>query len=656
MPYLNTVLRLLALGTVFIFSFVGPGRAAPPAEAFGSLPQIGGAALSPDGKHLALIAPVNGSPAALIYDLSVPGSPAHAVTIEDALAGYVFWPNNERLIVMFRGTITNRWVSGVQAGTRAVTTDVNGGDAQVLMSDQFFLRYNYSGTAIMGLDADDPHSIFMAAWETNSEMNGDAPQLHDIYALNLFLVNVETGGSSLVYHGTPHTVRFLMDGHGHLLGRVEQDADLRNHIFSGNEEITSYSVKGGEKMSIEGVTKGSDPAYAVRALGKSGTWGLYTYAGKAGLGSALFEDPRYDVDDAIEDERDGSIIGATYIDDTMRVRYLDPARQAVQRKLEQAFLDQSVRIVSSDVAGSVYVVAAEGPRHPPTYYLFKPATMVMQTIGTSYPALSAADLGEVKPYPYKARDGLDIHAYLTLPPGRDPHNLPTVIFPHGGPETRDFLHFDWWAQFLASRGYAVLQPNFRGSSGYGAAFVQAGDGEWARKVQYDVQDGVTKLIADGIADPKRICIVGASYGGYMALAGATFSPDLYACAVSYAGVSDLARLLYTGTTFESEAVSIWERRMGAARSDSAKLDAQSPAEHAAQVKIPVLLIHSDNDATVPIKQSETENEALKDAGKKVQFVTLAGDDHYLSYAKTRIQLLEEIEKFLAANIGPNTAH
>jgi dipeptidyl aminopeptidase/acylaminoacyl peptidase len=219
------------------------------------------------------------------------------------------------------------------------------------------------------------------------------------------------------------------------------------------------------------------------------------------------------------------------------------------------------------------------------------------------------------------------------------------------------MDFDWWAQFMASRGYAVLQPNFRGSSGYGWNFVQAGDGEWAGKVQNDVQDGVKKLIADGIADPKRICIVGASYGGYMALAGATFSPDLYACAVSFAGLSDLNRMLYTGTSFESESVSVWKRRIGA-DVDSSKLDTASPANFASQVKIPILLLHSDKDTTVPIEQSQIEEDALKRAGKQVEFVTLEGDDHQLEYSATRIKLLKEVERFLAAHIGdpvPKTA-
>jgi dipeptidyl aminopeptidase/acylaminoacyl peptidase len=211
------------------------------------------------------------------------------------------------------------------------------------------------------------------------------------------------------------------------------------------------------------------------------------------------------------------------------------------------------------------------------------------------------------------------------------------------------MNFDWWAQFMATRGYAVLQPNYRGSSGYGWEFTKAGDGEWAGKVQQDLRDGVQKLVADGIADPHRICIVGASWGGFLALGGVTFEPDLYACAISYAGSSDLAHNFYEGTTFKSEVDSLWRRRVGA-DVDSGKFDSQSPANFAERVKAPVLLIHSDKDTIVKIDQSEIEERALRHARKQVEFVKLEGDDHNLEFTETRIRLLKEVERFLDAHL------
>jgi dipeptidyl aminopeptidase/acylaminoacyl peptidase len=311
-------------------------------------------------------------------------------------------------------------------------------------------------------------------------------------------------------------------------------------------------------------------------------------------------------------------------------------------------------VISRDAAAANYVIQADGPKNPTTYYLFNAKAGQLSIVGTAYPTLTAADLGDERPYVYKSQDGTDIHAYLTLPPGKAPKNLPVVVFPHGGPADRDALGFDWWAQFMASRGYAVLQPNFRGSNGYGVKFRDAGDGQWTGKVLEDINGGLQQLVRDGIADPKRACIVGASYGGYAALAAATFTPNLYACAVSYAGMSDLALDLdHTARDSgdHSQALTIWEKREGASRFEAGKLAAISPASHADQVKAPILLIHSDKDVTVYIEQSEREQSALQSAGKSVQFVKLEGDDHLLRQSAARIQMLKAIEPFLAAHIG-----
>jgi len=229
-----------------------------------------------------------------------------------------------------------------------------------------------------------------------------------------------------------------------------------------------------------------------------------------------------------------------------------------------------------------------------------------------------------------------------------------VVLPHGGPDARDEIGFDWWAQFLANRGYVVLQPNYRGSAGYGEKFTAAGLQQWGLKMQDDITDGAKKMIADGIADPKRVCIVGASYGGYVALAGATFTPDLYACAASVAGISDLHQLLQRERKQygqRSDVVLFWRSRVGDLSDDADQIAATSPALHADRVKCPVLLIHGSDDTTVWIEQSKIENDALLKAGKQVQFVTLQSDDHYFTLSETRIRMLTELETFLKKNIG-----
>jgi dipeptidyl aminopeptidase/acylaminoacyl peptidase len=355
---------------------------------------------------------------------------------------------------------------------------------------------------------------------------------------------------------------------------------------------------------------------------------------------------------ALTEEWTGRVIGAAYVADKREYVYFDPARAALQRGIEAVFPGKDAHAVSVTRDGSKAIVAVEAPDLPRTYYFLDRDSHVATKVASQYPGLSAADLGTMRADPYKARDGLDIPAYLTLPPGKAPKNLPVVVLPHGGPDARDAIGFDWWAQFLANRGYAVFQPNYRGSKGYGRAFTDAGLHQWGLKMQDDVTDGVKKLIADGIADPKRICIVGASYGGYVALAGATFTPDLYACAVSISGVSDLGRMVTHQAVLygrRSGPVSFWQSRIGM-RGDP-QLDATSPALHADQVRIPVLLMHGRHDTTVAFAQSEEERDALARAGRTAELVTFEGDDHYMTLANTRITMLKTLEEFLKKNIG-----
>jgi dipeptidyl aminopeptidase/acylaminoacyl peptidase len=616
-------------------------EAGPSAESFGNLPAAEFARLSPDGKRLAVIKPADNSEKFFFVDLTQPNSKPIVVGMQEALAADVIWKSNDRAICIFKGNWNKKRANDVHAWSRAMSVDLTAKKAVLLMNDAPGINLNRNLGGVNDIDLDDPDHVLMS----------EVDQVDIEYVFNLYQVDVATGSAHVALLGNRDTIEFLTDGHGKVVGQIDQSYDdLMNHLYVLGKEVLDYPSRGGSGFEIAGLTSEANPLFAVKRATSYGTIGLYRWL-PAGFGAALFENPNYDLGDAIQDERTRRVIGVTYTDDTAHYNYFDPAMQRVQDALEKAFPGQSVAIVSKDSAGDAYVVLTDGPKNPPILSLYTPSNHQVSTILETYPDIKPSDLGDVKAYPYQARDGQAIHAYLTLPPGKSPHNLPTVIFPHGGPEDRDSMaDFDWWAQFMATRGYAVLQPNFRGSSGYGLNFIKAGDGEWAGKVQYDVQDGVRKLIADGIADPKRICIVGGSYGGYMALAGATFSPDLYNCAISVAGLSDLHRMLETGTTFDSEVVSVWKRRIGSDVDDS-KLLSASPANFAGNVKIPILLIHGEKDTTVPIEQSEIESDALKNAGKQVEFVRLAGDDHHLDYAATRIQLLKEIERFLAAHIG-----
>lgn len=595
--------------------------------------------LSPDGKHIAAIQSVDGRPQVIIYDFSAAaGVKTYAFTIGDAVAEQIFWVNNDRLISIYGENTKRLGDEKLRTWMRAISMNAQAKDVVWLnKAPPFFDR----------VTIDDPGHIYV--------------QWHQPYLdkTSVFRVDVATGDIETSEKGIVGTVGFILDGHAHAAARLDRHGKELQYdlsLPSGGEwsVAATFDILGDAAASLEGVTVDGN-AIGVRRAGAQGTEILDRFEiSSRKFGDPLFSDPQYDLAGVPKDDWTGQIVGVRYIDDSMRFRYFDPVRADIQRKLEKALPDQTVEITSNSSSGDEYIVRTEGVRQPPTFHLLHARSSQLETLLPAYPGLTSADLGAMKPYPYKSRDGLDIHAYLTLPPGKTPSNLPTVIFPHGGPGARDQLAFDWWAQFMTSRGYAVLQPNFRGSTGYGVTFRDAGNGQWGRKMQDDITDGVQKLVADGIADPKRICIVGASYGGYAALAGVTFTPGLYACAISVAGVSDLPSIIGFDMK-RSDDNRVVDAQLntliGDRWSGEEHLKEVSPAFHAKDVKVPVLLIHCANDLTVPIVQSEEEQTALQKAGKNVQFIAIDGDDHYLELSKTRIQMLKAVEAFLAANIG-----
>ena len=242
---------------------------------------------------------------------------------------------------------------------------------------------------------------------------------------------------------------------------------------------------------------------------------------------------------------------------------------------------------------------------------------------------------------YKARDGLEIPAILTLPPGKEPKNLPLIVLPHGGPQVRDHERWDWWSQFLADRGYAVIQPNYRGSAGFGDKYLKLGDGEWGLKMQDDIVDAKTWAVETGLADPDRACVVGGSYGGYVAMRAAQRDHEHFRCAVSFAGVSDLPEMLKNGrrSIFGKYMREYWEKRTG-------DLSDVSPIKFTREFGAPILVVHGKKDLRVPVEQSRDLVDLLQKAGKPVVYVEQPEGDHHFSRMEDRLQFLLEMEKFL----------
>ena len=284
-------------------------------------------------------------------------------------------------------------------------------------------------------------------------------------------------------------------------------------------------------------------------------------------------------------------------------------------------------------------------------------------VGEDYPRIADAAIGKIQMIDYQAADGLAMQGVLSLPPGAPARKLPLVVMPHGGPEARDWPLFNWLAQAFSARGYAVFQPNFRGSSGYGLAFRNAGFGQWGRRMQSDISDGVAALAKKGIVDPHRTCIVGASYGGYAALAGVTVQNGLYRCAASYGGVTDPHDRLFAiaergrgySEHYEEPGMRFRLSYLGVRSLDDPSLDLISPQKLADSADAPILLIYGDKDTVVPPQQSIDMEAVLKAAGKPVELLRLDGEDHWLSRSATRLQMLKAMVAFVEKYNPPGEA-
>jgi dipeptidyl aminopeptidase/acylaminoacyl peptidase len=476
--------------------------------------------------------------------------------------------------------------------------------------------------------------------------------------MGLYHINLATGGSLRTVQEQQRAGGYVFDADARPVSRVAYDGrtyewELQAYVngfwrtvWSVRAPIDTPGVVGLGVSARELVVMGGEGA-------KSDEYRLFN------LDTRQWSDLPFEgkIDSPIFHPRTRLLIGAaTETDDGRDYEFLDTDAQRAWRSVTAAFRTKRVRFVSWSEDMRQIVVLTEGDGDPGTYQLVDMERRLAEVIGALYP-LTPEQVGEIRPVEYPAADGMAIPGYLTLPPGvTDPQNLPLVVLPHGGPASRDYMGFDWWAQAIASRGYAVLQPNFRGSDGLGVAHLEAGYGEWGRKMQTDLSDGVRWLASKGWVDPSKVCIVGASYGGYAAMAGPTLDVGVYRCAVSVAGVSDLRAMVQWSSAQsgarDAPAVRYWNRFMGAERLGDRDLDAISPAKLAARSDAPILLLHGRDDTVVPFVQSKTLADALRAAGKPYELIELSGEDHWLSRAETRTRMLAETVRFLESHNPP----
>ncbi|MFQ5534326.1 MAG: alpha/beta fold hydrolase [Sphingomonadales bacterium] len=646
------LLAIAALGWVVlgVGAFSQPANSATiPVEAFAQLPQVSAPAFSPDGKYLAMIRSINGRRHVVIQPSNGQGKTAAIPPVDKLEIDWFAWANNDRLIVSIKFEGVRQAVPTVE--TRLIAVNKDGSGMAYIVKPKVKKRANsrLSGQEIYAQIQDDiidflwndPNHILLSL---DSDRDGE---------YEVRKIDINTGDYrelGLDYRGiqnwTTDQAGELRFGSGY--NRSSTEMLYRNPVTGKWEDFTQ-STASQNGMSV--ISFAANPAHAYMwKINESGVYAIVKYdlINNEELKS-IFSDPNYSAGHLMHDPLTRRPIGVYYIDDRPHVVYFDEKRRKRQRVLDKAIPGTYNRVVSSTEDDSLHIVLSTSDTEPGMYYAFDEAGKKLHPMALRYNGLDPKQLAPMKAVTYKARDGLDIPAYLTLPTGKEARNLPLVIMPHGGPHSRDYIDFDYWTQFLASRGYAVLQPNFRGSDGYTTAFEEAGRKNWGLEMQDDLTDGVNWLIAEGVADKNRVCIVGASYGGYAALMGAVKTPDLYRCAASINGVADMPGLIKHDKRYIGG--SAWAKTIGDSHEDAQRHRDTSPYYHVDKIKAPILLIHAKDDRRVPYHQSRAMARKLKKARKKHEYVELKGGGHGLDTKEARLTMLKALEKFLARHLG-----
>lgn len=642
--------RRVALAIVSLFVMPVVARATPPIEIYGRLPGFEMAAMSPSGDRIAIVGVVGKQRRLIVTDRndkllltstigslkyrSVEWAGENNVLLQMSTTvalGAGFTADKAELSDMIVVPMNGKPVWTVFQGNRTVTGGIRGYFGCVEREGRW---YGYFG----GMTLDTSHG--------GSLLLNTRPELYE--------VDMETGKARVVARrADAHEIwrDWVIAGDGSVAARMD---------FATKDG--SWTIRNRDRSVI---ASGKAPTGEIDLIGMGRTTGtiLYSMRDGGGLGR-LFELPLAGgtpvpllsdelTRGSLFDEHRRLLIGYVRDGDRPEDHFFDPEHERRMEKVRRAFPGKTVRLIDSSAAFDRLIVRTDGPNDPQSWWVVDIASRSASPLGVSY-AIAESDVAPMRVYHYKATDGLDIGGVLTLPPNRDAKRLPVVILPHGGPEARDYPVFDWWAQAYASRGYAVFQPNFRGSDGLGDAFRVAGYGEWGRKMQADVSDGLAALAKDGIVDPKRACIVGASYGGYVALAGVTLQQGLYRCAVSVAGIADVYRLS-TGTVHASGRDATLARALRAEVGSGRDLKLISPARFADRADAPILLIHGVDDVVVPFEQSQIMASALGRAGKPYELVRLAGEDHWLSLGETRLNMLSAAIAFVEKHNPPDAA-
>ncbi|KAF0174003.1 MAG: S9 family peptidase [Hyphomonadaceae bacterium] len=641
----------------------------PTAEQFAADASFHAASLSPSGRYLAGIKQDGDYDALVVIDLTT----RQMSTIQRAneatgvRLGWVDWKTDDRLVfgALYKVVLQTRTRTGSRINQeeaeediwipRVVSTARTGGAVvSVFEGHSNRLAVRIAPTLLVDRLQRDPDHILLSAYSPTG--------------LALWKANVLTGQVSKVDQGGFQTAGWITDSTGAQVMRFEALPRRTGFRYfrrgpGSREWVQFLELKRAEAANSTIFTPlGAAPEpgkvyVAARPEGQDRA-SIYAFDTATGeYGAPLLGHPVADLDVPIIDQANHQLLGACA--DVQRIECVG-ATPAITRHLRaiDRFFGQSAHFMIAEVSQDqkTWLLAVEEPASPMAYYVYQRDAASITPITRTRNSLADVALAATKVISYKSRDGTDLWGVVTNPPAAGAPPKALIVMPHGGPEARDGSGFDTWAQFLASRGYVVFQPNFRGGSGFGRAFAEAGYRQWGRRMQDDITDGVKHLADTHVIDPARVCIFGWSYGGYAALAGGALTPDLYKCVIAGAGPSDLLEMLSYERVEEgrgSAGYSYWVRIIGDPSADRDALIAASPRRQARAFTAPVLLLHGDDDDIVPVEQSRIMRDALVEAGKSVKLVELKEENHHLEKYANRVIFYREIDAFLAQHLPAN---
>ncbi len=657
---------VLAAGSVFAQEWTKAASLSPvpklPVQAFAQLGRFSRPSVSPDGRKLAFLRSINGRKHVIIANLDKPDEkpvglpPAN----NDYEYRWVEWANNDRILIGL-GTQANRGNDGLVYFTgktretrllsvsadgksivnmyRPIKRDITGSKLGTVTSSNFSVVQD----DVIHYTPDDPDTVLISVNDNYADEGGASVRK----------VNVNTGSAQTIMSGRPNVWGYETDLQANVRIGWSQTIvgnTIKNFIWYKDPKASWQKIESGLMLDQDANFAGftPDPSIGYLLTPVNGRRSLVKFdIARQAITETVYRNPDVDISDTFRNEIN-DIIGVK-LAGTGEDVFFDKTWAARVGGLKKVLGDYKVTVVSITGDAKFAILRAASAVEPGAYYLYDVGKKTLSQIDYEYAGLGPDNAAYRQAITYKARDGLDIEAYLTLPRGKQPKNLPTVLLPHGGPWANDDTDYEWWSQFLANRGYAVLQPNFRGSTGYGKAFLDKGDGQWGLAMQDDLTDGVAWMIDKGITDKNRICIVGGSYGGYAAQMAAVKTPELFKCASSLNGVSDIMRLIFDDNgSFKDEFTT---RRIGDRSKDRDRLQATSPINGVDKIKIPIQLVHAKDDLRVDVRQSQRMRDKLQAAGKQVDYVEIPKGEHWLENEQARITYLTALETFLEKNIG-----